>query len=215
MSPCRLLPLLAALLTLAAPKTTPAPKPGKLPAPEIRGIDYAAASRLLAKAQPIADHPDKATDAHLARAARDLARANELEPDLDLQPWFHADLGTVLYARAKAKRGPERTYLLERADVQFHLAALTHNIGIYGARASDVIDFRAAGRATVSFILYHVGLLEYELGRPSNAVIPLHLLLAAAADHKLERPEYVEKARTLLPAVERAEEKQRQRPLPR
>jgi hypothetical protein len=222
--------LLATMVPLPAVNTPKAPpvsipaKPEAATTAEVTTRDDAAAFRLLRKTEPITKHPEEATHAQLVQAAHDLALANELSPTFELAAWFHADLGTVFYARAKAKQGPERIYLLEKANVQFHLAALTHGIdagrGAGGTSLSDVMDYEAAGDATASFILYHCGLLEYELGYPSNALSPLNLLLAAAADHgdELRRPEYIQKARALLPEVKAADEKAKEdflRRLPR
>lgn len=227
----RLVPLLAALLVLVpavgAPKALPASKPSKSKAAtpaEVKTLDSTAAYRVLRKTDAVTKHPERATQAQLLQAARDLALAAALEPHFELAPWFHADLGIVFYARAKAKQGPERTYLLERSSVQFYLAALTHGIdaarGTGGTNLSDVMDYEAAGDATASFILYHCGLLEYELGDPFGAFAPLNLLLAAAADHgdQLRRPEYIQKARALLVKVKQADEKAKEeflRRLPR
>jgi hypothetical protein len=212
MSRYRLLALLLALVIL--PPALAAPKPA-----EVTRSDEAAAYRLLHKAERVTKHPEKATQAQLAQAARDLVQANELAPDFELQPWYHADLGTVLYAQAKATRGRDRRHLLEKARIQFYLAALTHDLdasrGTAGTDPRDVADYAAAGDATASFILYHCALLDYELGDPWGAQVPLDLLLDAAADHELERPEYVEKARTLLVKAQQAEAKERQKEQPR
>jgi hypothetical protein len=216
-----LLPLLVALAMIspapAAPKTVPASKHSKRkPAnvgarSQLPGHDWAAeaaAYRLLHKSERVTQHPEKATQAQLAQAARDLVQANELAPGFELQPWYHAYLGTVLYAQAKATRGRDRRHLLEKASVQFGLAALTHDLDADRTDPRDVTDYTAAGDATASFILYHVGLINYELGDALRALVALDLLLDAAADHELERPEYVQEARALLPKVKQANEKQ-------